>query len=57
MAKLRFKFTELRIIFGEKITVSGLVTGQDIINQLEGKELGNHILIPKSMLKADEEIF
>jgi putative radical SAM enzyme (TIGR03279 family) len=43
--------------FGEKITVSGLVTGQDIINQLKDKDLGNYVLIPKSMLKADENIF
>lgn len=43
--------------FGEKITVSGLITGQDIVCQLKGKDLGNHILIPQSMLKADESIF
>ena len=43
--------------FGEKITVSGLITGQDIVSQLKGKDLGNHILIPQSMLKADESIF
>lgn len=43
--------------FGEKITVSGLLTGQDIINQLKGKDLGNHVFIPKSMLKAEENIF
>ncbi|SKC87343.1 DUF512 domain-containing protein [Maledivibacter halophilus] len=43
--------------FGETITVSGLITGQDIIKQLDNKELGDSILIPKSMLKSDESIF
>ena len=38
--------------FGEKITVSGLITGQ-----LSGIELGEKLLIPCSMLKGDEEIF
>lgn len=45
------------MFFGEKITVSGLVTGGDIINQLSGKELGDAILIPTSMLRHDEDIF
>lgn len=44
-------------LFGEKITVSGLVTGSDIINQLKGKNLGKSILIPISMLKHDEDVF
>ena len=43
--------------FGEKITVSGLVTGGDIINQLRGENLGDVILIPTSMLRHDEDIF
>ena len=43
--------------FGEKITVAGLLTGEDIIRQLKGKDLGEHLLIPSSMMKADEEIF
>ena len=43
--------------FGERITVSGLVTAQDIIAQLKGKELGSRLLIPCSMLKADEDVF
>jgi len=43
--------------FGERITVAGLVTGQDIINQLRGKELGDEILIPKCMLRADSTVF
>ena len=43
--------------FGERITVSGLITGQDIIAQLKGKNLGRRLLLPCSMMKADEEIF
>lgn len=43
--------------FGEKITVSGLITGQDLKEQLSGLDLGEKLLIPCSMLKGDEEIF
>ena len=43
--------------FGPKITVTGLLTGSDIVSGLKGKELGEALLIPSSCLKADEEIF
>ena len=43
--------------FGDTITVSGLVTATDIIDQLKDKNLGETLNIPRSMLKADEEIF
>lgn len=43
--------------FGETITVTGLLTGQDMIAQLKGKPLGNKLLIPGNTLKADEDIF
>ncbi|MBQ8614679.1 MAG: DUF512 domain-containing protein [Ruminiclostridium sp.] len=45
--------------FGETITVAGLVTGKDLINQLlpYKSELGTALVIPKTMLKADEPIF
>lgn len=43
--------------FGPKITVTGLLTGSDIVSGLEGKDLGDALLIPSSCLKADEEIF
>lgn len=42
---------------GERITVTGLLTGQDILRQLEGKDLGRLLLLPENLLKADEEIF
>ena len=40
--------------FGDSITVAGLITGQDIIKQLSGKELGAQLLIPSTMLNFDE---
>ena len=43
--------------FGEKITVSGLVTGSDIINQLKGKETGKKLLIPANMLRFERDMF
>lgn len=43
--------------FGEMITVSGLITGQDLINQLKGKELGETLHIPENMLRSGEDVF
>ena len=43
--------------FGELITVSGLLTGQDIEEQLKDRELGDELLLPCNVLKADEDIF
>ena len=43
--------------FGEMITVSGLVTGQDLKKQLAGRELGECLLIPCNMLRAGENVF
>lgn len=43
--------------FGHNITVAGLITGRDLAAQLAGKELGDRLLIPKVMLKADEPVF
>ena len=43
--------------FGESITVSGLITGGDIIAQLTGKKLGSKLLIPRNMLRFGEEVF
>lgn len=43
--------------FGENITVSGLLTGQDIRAQLAGQSLGEELLLPENVLKADEAIF
>ena len=43
--------------FGETITVSGLITGGDLIDQLRGKELGERLLLPDNMLRAGERVF
>lgn len=48
--------------FGETITVSGLITGQDLIAQLRqeqerGTELGEALLIPSTMVRSGEGIF
>ncbi len=43
--------------FGEKITVSGLLTGGDIRDQLMGKELGERLLLPQNVLRSGEEVF
>lgn len=43
--------------FGERITVAGLITGQDLTEQLQNRDLGAALLISKNMLKADEDIF
>ncbi len=42
--------------FGETITVAGLLTGKDIINQLKDEELGEHLIIPSNMLKKGYEL-
>ncbi len=42
--------------FGEDITVAGLVTGQDIIAQLKGRDLGKCLLLPSNMLRSGEEV-
>lgn len=43
--------------FGGKITVTGLVTGTDIIKQLKGKALGEELLISSSMLRHEGDMF
>lgn len=43
--------------FGESVTVAGLLTGQDIIAQLEGIALGDELIIPDSALRDGEEVF
>lgn len=63
-SKIEEKFESLKIkvvainnnFFGEKITVSGLITGFDLINELKGIDT-DKIIIPKSMMKACEDIF
>ncbi len=42
--------------FGERITVTGLLTGQDIISQLKGEDLGEALLLPENLLRAGEDV-
>ena len=42
--------------FGDLITVSGLLTGKDIIEQLDGKELGDELFIPAACLRAEGDV-
>ena len=59
------QFPEYRVLiypiqnhfFGEQITVSGLLTGQDILGQLTGRELGERLLLPCNLLRSGEEVF
>ncbi|MCM1090310.1 MAG: DUF512 domain-containing protein [Butyrivibrio sp.] len=59
----RYPWLDLRVydiqndFFGEMITVSGLLTGQDIRAQLLGKELGSGLLLPQNMLRSGETVF
>lgn len=63
--KIEKKFPNIKIhvycikneFFGETITVSGLLVGQDIINQLKDKELGERLVLPANVLNIDNPIF
>lgn len=43
--------------FGESVTVAGLLTGKDVAEQLRGQELGDELLFPQVMLRADGDLF
>ena len=43
--------------FGETITVAGLLTAGDIIDQLQGCELGQALLLPCNLLRAEGDLF
>lgn len=58
-----FKQIQIRVypikndFFGEMITVSGLLTGQDLKAQLAGQDLGERLLLPQNVLKSGETVF
>ena len=62
---LQVKFPNIKVhlywirneFFGETITVSGLITGQDLMAQLKDKQLGSKLLLPCNMLRDGEEVF
>lgn len=43
--------------WGQKITVTGLLTGEDLLLNLQGKDLGDGILLPSLMLKHGDTRF
>ena len=43
--------------FGNTVTVTGLLTGTDIQDQLREKPLGDILLLPSNMFRADTEVF
>lgn len=43
--------------FGHSVTVAGLVTGQDLLAQLEGVQIGEQLLIPANMLRHEQDRF
>lgn len=58
------RFPDIRILvypirndfFGERITVTGLLTGQDILGQLRGRELGEVLCLPENLLRSGEHV-
>lgn len=65
MEELKGKYpnTEVQVydianeFFGERITVAGLITGQDLKKQLKDRNLGDKLLLPCHMLRSGEEVF
>ena len=43
--------------FGPSVTVAGLLTGGDVVEQLKDRELGDELLFPAVMLRADGDVF
>ena len=43
-------------VFGKEITVAGLLCGKDLKQGLKDKPLGEKLLLPESMFKADEDV-
>ena len=63
MAKARYPQLDGRIypivndFFGHSINVTGLITGGDLIRQLQGRELGERLFISQNMLRRAEMDF
>ena len=43
--------------FGETVTVTGLLTGKDLAQQLKGEDLGDELLLSSSTLRAEGDLF
>ena len=44
-------------LFGERITVTGLLCGRDIIDSLKGIEIGENLVLSEDTLRAEKDIF
>jgi putative radical SAM enzyme (TIGR03279 family) len=47
----------INAFFGESITVTGLITGRDLINGLKEQDLGDKLILSSSMLRDGEDVF
>ena len=64
LIQLKSKFPSIKInlytiinhFFGNHITVAGLITGKDLINQLKGQDLGEYLLLPEVLLRSGDEV-
>ena len=43
--------------FGGEVTVTGLLTGKDLFEQLAGRELGEELLLSRTMLRSEGDLF
>ena len=50
-------YTIVNNFYGEKITVTGLLVGQDIETQLKGKDLGERLYLPENVLRSGDDVF
>ena len=63
--RIREKYPNVKIhvypirndFFGERITVSGLLTGQDLEKQLKGSIFGEQLLLPCNILRSGQDVF
>jgi putative radical SAM enzyme (TIGR03279 family) len=59
-ANPRISINVIKIInkfLGKTITVAGLLTGADIISQLNSDEIGDYVVISRNMLRSGEDVF
>ncbi len=64
-AAISIKFPQIKIrvhsvknnFFGGNVNVTGLLTGEDIINQCKGKLISKNLLIPENMLREEQDMF
>ena len=50
-------YTIINNFFGTSITVSGLITATDLMDQLKEENLGDVLLLPSNMLRSGEDVF